>query len=204
MRFQRFLCIRNKIRLVGKSQINISPSAHLKLINSEIIVENGKLNIGVDYCLGIDLRKDTCRINLRNSKLYVYGNVTLYPGCRIVADDGLIILRHGTRINTSSLINANEKIEIGEQCLVSEGVTIRDNDGHKIGHDGNSPSINNKPVLIENICWIGQNTIVLKGTKIGEGAVIAAGSVVTHNVPKKALVGGTPAKVIRENVTWEA
>ena len=51
--------------------------------------------------------------------------------------------------------------------------------------------------------WIGCNCIILKGVTIGEGAVVAAGSVVTKDVPPKALVGGNPAKIIKSDVFWK-
>ena len=54
-----------------------------------------------------------------------------------------------------------------------------------------------KPIKICDKAWIGLNCIVLKGVTIGEGAVVAAGSVVTKDVPAWTLVGGAPAKVIR-------
>lgn len=54
------------------------------------------------------------------------------------------------------------------------------------------------PVYIGDKVWIGFNVIILKGVDIGEGAVVAAGSVVTKNVPEWTLVGGNPAKVIRQ------
>ena len=54
--------------------------------------------------------------------------------------------------------------------------------------------------MIEDDVWIGANAIVLKGVTIGEGSIIAAGAVVTKNVPAYSLVGGNPAKVIREGI----
>lgn len=53
-------------------------------------------------------------------------------------------------------------------------------------------------VIIENNVWIGERVCILSGVHIGEGAIIAANSIVTHDVPKYTLVGGIPAKVIKE------
>ncbi len=57
--------------------------------------------------------------------------------------------------------------------------------------------------MIGDWVWIGCRATVLKGVTIGDGAVVAAGSVVTRDVPPAALVGGNPARVLRERVTWE-
>ena len=58
------------------------------------------------------------------------------------------------------------------------------------------------PVVIHDHVWVGARVTILKGVEIGEGAVVAAGSVVTHDVPAHALVGGNPARVIRQDVDW--
>ena len=54
-----------------------------------------------------------------------------------------------------------------------------------------------KPVVIEDRSWVGLNSIILKGIRIGEGAVVSAGSVVTKNVPPYTVVGGNPAKILK-------
>lgn len=60
-----------------------------------------------------------------------------------------------------------------------------------------------KPVCIGNHVWIGQRAMILKGVSIGDGAIIAAGAVVTRDVPAGCLAAGVPAKVIRKNVEWK-
>lgn len=59
------------------------------------------------------------------------------------------------------------------------------------------------PINIGNHVWIGLRAIILKGVTIGDGAVIAAGAVVTNNVPANSVVAGVPARVMSENVNWE-
>lgn len=60
---------------------------------------------------------------------------------------------------------------------------------------------NDLPVVIEDDVWIGANSTILKGVTIGEGSVVAAGSVVTKNVPAYTIVGGVPAKIIKNRFT---
>ena len=58
-------------------------------------------------------------------------------------------------------------------------------------------------IAIGNHVWIGCKSTILKGVTIGDGSVIAAGSLVNRNVPAHVLVGGVPAKILKENVDWK-
>jgi acetyltransferase-like isoleucine patch superfamily enzyme len=100
--------------------------------------------------------------------------------------------------NAGVTIDCFECISIGEGAAIAKGVVIRDSDSH---HIDSKPST--APIHIGRHVWIGTNAIVLKGVTIGDGAVVAAGAVVTKNVPARALVGGVPAKVLKVDVTWE-
>ena len=93
-----------------------------------------------------------------------------------------------------------KKIEIGFQTFISENVVIRDSDTHLIkGHDRAAT----KPIKIGNKAWIGLNMIILKGVSIGDGAVIAAGSLVNRNILSNCLAGGMSATIIKENIKWD-
>lgn len=63
---------------------------------------------------------------------------------------------------------------------------------------------NAKPITIRNHVWLGENVMILKGVTIGEGAIVAASSLVLKDVPPHTLVAGSPAKVIKDNVSWKA
>ncbi len=65
------------------------------------------------------------------------------------------------------------------------------------GHPKQRPDVISAPIVIEDYAWISFNVSILKGVKIGEGAIVAAGSVVTKDVPDWTIVGGNPAKVIK-------
>lgn len=60
-----------------------------------------------------------------------------------------------------------------------------------------------KPIKIGNHVWIGTRVTILKGVTVGDNAIIAAGAVVTHDVPANSIVAGVPAKVINSNVNWK-
>ena len=59
------------------------------------------------------------------------------------------------------------------------------------------------PITIGENVWIGCRALILKGVTIGDGAVVAAGAVVTKDVPANCVVAGNPAKIIKENVVWQ-
>ncbi|MDA4113031.1 MAG: acyltransferase [Thaumarchaeota archaeon] len=86
-------------------------------------------------------------------------------------------------------------VRIGKNVNVSDGAVII-----TAKHDVNSPTFEAKyaPITIEDWAWIATNAIVLAGITIGEGAVVAAGAVVTKDVAPYSVVGGNPAKVIGE------
>lgn len=118
-------------------------------------------------------------------------NCQFYSGVRIeIGPNGVLSVGNGTYINRNTLIVADERVTIGRDCKISWDVVIMDTDQHAL----NSTEIINKPVVIEDGVWIGCRCIVLKGVTIGEGAIIAAGSVVTKDVPPYTIRGGIPAR----------
>lgn len=143
---------------------------------------------------------DSSLVLREGSTLKVNGDFSIYSGCRIsVNKDATLELGSGY-INYGANIACFEQIYIGNNVIISENVTIRDSDDHQITSQAHEVS---KPIKIEDNVWIGLNVTILKGVTIGEGAIIAAGALVNKDVPPKSLVGGVPAKVIKQNVEWE-
>ena len=60
----------------------------------------------------------------------------------------------------------------------------------------------NKEVIIGNKVWLATGAMIMSGVTIGDGAIVAAGAVVTKDVPERSMVAGVPAKVVKENVDW--
>lgn len=96
--------------------------------------------------------------------------------------------------NTNVSITAMEKIKIGDNVRIANNVVIVDHD-HDYAND--LSKFIKKEVCIENHVWIGANVVILSGVHIGEHAVIAAGAVVTHDIPAGTIAAGCPAKVVK-------
>lgn len=108
-----------------------------------------------------------------------------------------IHIGNGTYINRNTLIVSEDRVSIGRDCKISWDVIIMDTDQHPL----NSSVPVKLPVTIEDKVWIGCRCTVLKGVTIGEGAIIAAGSVVTKDVPAYSIYGGVPARHLGDVTT---
>ncbi|KGG13610.1 Galactoside O-acetyltransferase [Prochlorococcus sp. MIT 0601] len=122
-------------------------------------------------------------------------------GLYMHACKGEIKIGNNLKLNTNIIIGASSgEIIIGDDVLIGSNVVLRAADhifsqrdkliqlqGHRSGK-----------IVIENDVWIGSNCVITKGVRIGKGAVIAAGAVVTKDVSAFSLVAGVPAKKISE------
>lgn len=137
------------------------------------------------------------------SKLVLNDNVKLGPGTRVILGQySSVSIGENTFIAGNSKIICQEKITIGKDCAISWDVQILDSDLHGFLNREGEISKPSEEICIGDHVWIGSRTTILKGVTIGEGAVIAAGAVVTKDVPENAVVGGCPAKIIKENIVW--
>jgi maltose O-acetyltransferase len=146
----------------------------------------------------------------------------LFGSCRVSGRDGIHIgerllmlggtapceltTHHGGRleigdrvfVNYGTSISAHTLVRIGNDCKIGQHTIILDCDYHNMDHPlhdgGHGPS---RPVVLEDGVWLSARVTVLKGVTIGRSSVVAAGSVVTRDVPAGVLAGGVPARVLR-------
>ncbi|HET9918988.1 MAG TPA: acyltransferase [Ktedonobacteraceae bacterium] len=106
-----------------------------------------------------------------------------------------VSIGEGTVINWNCLLYTTGGLIIGRHVSISAGAWLVTG-----SHDMNDPLFPDfyKPIVIGDYAWIGMRATILGGVTIGEGAVVMAGAVVTHDVAPFAVVGGVPAKVVRE------
>ncbi|PZO38699.1 MAG: acyltransferase [Pseudanabaena frigida] len=131
----------------------------------------------------------------------------------IFAHAGKISIGEGCYVGEGTRIWSSESIAIGSRVYISHNVNIHDTNSHSTdaylrsqhfssimstGHlKENIFDIKASPVVIEDDVWIGFNSTVLKGVKIGRGSIIAACSVVTKDIPPNVVVAGNPSKIIK-------
>jgi acetyltransferase-like isoleucine patch superfamily enzyme len=129
--------------------------------------------------------------------------VVLWPGVKLSADsaDGSVArlrIGDGTHVGDRTEIHCGREVSIGAGCAISWDVVILDRDYHTVDADDERC----RAVTIGDDVWIGCRAVVLKGVTIGTGAVVAAGAIVTADVPERSLVAGNPARVVREQISW--
>ena len=112
-----------------------------------------------------------------------------------------IILEDGVGVNGVSIVARSKTILIGKNVMIAPNCTIVDSDFHALwpaeGRLRNPGISNDADVHTGNNVWLGMQCIVLKGVTVGDGTIIAAGSVVTKDIPPNCLAAGVPARVIR-------
>ena len=166
-----------------------------RLYWSSVLSKAGqRLTIGADVII-------TGKTNIR-----VGDNVSIMRSSYLYGERGDIQIGSRVSVNTNTCIGATGgKVSIGDDVLIAQNVVLRAADHaykdaskpiNQQGHVGGS-------ITIEDNVWIGANVVVTKNVVLGEGSIVAAGAVVTKNVPPYAIVAGVPAKTIssRRNVT---
>jgi len=141
--------------------------------------------------------------------LRVGRNVTIWRTSLAAEQNGVIEIGDYCYLANASLV-CSSRITIGSYVMIAGGVTIADSDFHPmspagrladsvalspIGNRTIRPTIETRPVVIEDDVWIGYNAAILKGVRVGAGATIAPGAVVVRDVPPGATVAGNPARV---------
>ena len=198
----RFLCTKlftpRRLRVFKPSMCYVHPEALVR----------------IEKYLNFNRQWDTQRM-MRNKmvgSIYLAKDATLdvdafdvYAGSRINVNAGAKLSLGSGYMNHDCVIDCFDSISIGHHVVISEGVVLRDSDNHSI-QDMEAISSDESaviaPIVIGDHVWIGMNVIVLKGVTIGEGAIVAAGSVVNKDIPPHCLVAGVPAKVVKTDVTW--
>lgn len=164
-----------------------------------------RLGAGVRLALGARL------INLDARDRVDIGADTVIRGILRNEPGGRIRIGNSVYVGDGVILSACEEIAVGAATLLAHGVQVFDNDSHPIDAQerarhfrmilGLEPAgpvkIGTAAVRIGERCWIGTQTLIMKGVTIGDEAIVAAGSVVATDIPARALAAGNPARVVK-------
>ena len=164
------------------------------------------------WCESAGKRLRVCRMPfvVGHAKIYLGDNVNFFGKFDIMSggifDEPKLVLGNRVDIGHNVVFLVNREIVIEDDVNVATGVRFMDSDAHpkdateRIADLPPRPE-EIKPVRICRYAWIGQNSFILKGVTVGEGAVIGVNSVVVTDIPPYSVAMGNPARVVLKNVS---
>lgn len=121
------------------------------------------------------------------------GHVALYPGARITcAGPGRVRIGDGSYLNRNTRVQSRTEVCLGSHCMVAWDVVITDYRGTPAA----PPEAAFEPVVFGDNVWVGCRAVILGGTRLGDGCIVAAGSIVSGTFPAGAVIAGKPAEVV--------
>lgn len=161
-----------------------SPFLYLKNI---IHVGCLKLRYGSRFTAGVIQTFEHLNVEIRAKGTITMGSFNQNRGnLYLVAQGGRIKIGNHCFFNTGACVTSVDQVKIGDNCKFGNNLVIVDHD-HNFKNIGDSEFISS-PVIIGDDCWVGANVTILRGTNIGKGTVIGAGSVVKGTVPENSRI----------------
>ncbi len=148
-----------------------------------------KIKFGKSVCFeGVPRFISRMPIHVTKGEVKIGRNFSIKQGAHLAAvNGGKITIGNNVSINRNCILVSHEYITIGDNCAIGPNVVFYDHD-HNFGEFGIKDGFKKAPIIIENNCWIGAGVTILRGTHIGEGSVIGAGTVVKGEIPPHSLV----------------
>lgn len=194
----------------GKTQI----VSHIKGLTIKFKGENSTVEIWEPYCFKLRFFQNRSKIKIKGSNNHIEIRPTKHFIYSLqinnIKDNNRIFI--GDNFYQTGALNVDFanlsglKLEIGNDCMFGQDVQIMLGDHHTIYSTitGEQTNISQKGITIGNHVWAARNTKILKDVEIPDNTVIATGSIVTKSFNKtNTLIGGTPAKILKENINWD-
>lgn len=189
----------NAIYTMPSAVFDIHPTAKISINFPIIYGDNTVRNLRIPTCLRMEANT---KLIVHGGPLTRYGNgpyIIRYGAYIEVVNGGRLTIGQGAS-NVGLTIMCAKEVTIGNGVRIGRNVSIRDWNGPHVII--NHHYRNHAPVHIGNHVWLCSGCTIMPGVTVGEGAVVAANATVTKDVPPHSLVGGSPAKVLKENIEW--
>lgn len=176
-------------------------------VNSKIQIRGGGFNNSVLLDKDSVLFKSRIKINGNDNRVILHSGAYL-SGVELYIEDNNCTIEIGanTYIGHHSHLACTEDgstLKIGSMCMLSSYVQIRTGDSHSILDKDGSRINPAASVTIDDHCWLGEGCKVMKGVTLGSDTVVSSGAIVTKSFGSNVLLGGIPAKVLKENINWD-
>jgi acetyltransferase-like isoleucine patch superfamily enzyme len=207
--------LNNKILIadsvIDKTNISINGNNNIIHLSKSIVSKIDISITGNNNIINIDENS-----NLKNNKIRIVGNnhnLVINKNCRFINSSfwfedkhNDIIIGNGTTCEGAhiAVTETRNKIIIGEDCMMSFGIDIRNGDSHVILNNSTGERINNAGnILIGDHVWIGAHVQILKNTNVESGSVLGIRSLISKNIPENSIAVGNPSRIVKNNIRWE-
>lgn len=153
---------------------------------------------------GLQVGKKTCILVYENGKIQFRGKASIGQGTGICAKNGIICFGDNYSCNVNCFIYSQKGIYFGNDVLMGWNINIRDNDGHPMYNSAGDLVNPDKVIEIGDHVWVASYVDTMKGVKLAVGTIVGSRSLVTKsNEMPNVVIGGVPARVIKDNIYWE-
>jgi len=183
-----------------KKTIFAQENVIIKKLSHITFKDRARLFIGVNvFSLALKSEKT---VLIADGNIILNGDFHLGRGCKMtVGRKATVRIGKLVKINSYTQIIINNGLTIGDNCFISWSCQFLDDDFQKIDYANKVDRP--KEIIIGNNVWIGNNVKIQKGVVIPDNCIVASNSVVVSTVTKQnCLIGGYPAKIIKDNVSW--
>lgn len=178
--------------------------------NMRLKKTGGRVILGKNRCGRIFLGRNDCRHIQGRGVWDNEGTVVFQDKCFLgngtklsVLKDGVLTLEKDTYITGNARIICERAVTIGSGTIISWDTTLMDTDLHSIWAAGSPKRINEaRPIVVASGCWIGMGAVLLKGTRLKKGTIVAAKSVLSKEIPEEGCIVGGDNHILKKSVFW--